>query len=113
MKTLKELLHKAFLVYPTVFILTLLVIGRTTNSEQNEYILLEEPQIPLGIPAPTPILYKQASVNSASITLVYEKGTNQYLLYSGFKCLGRIEVRNESIDALSAEELLCRVIKLE
>ena len=114
LKNLIELLRKAILIYPSVFIITLLVVGQTINNVQEKAIDIDETRIPLGAPEPTPILYKQASNDSASVTLVYEKGTNQYLLFSGFKCLGKVRLsQNESIDTLSVEDLLQRVTKLE
>jgi hypothetical protein len=112
---LKNHLKQMMIIYPSVFAVMLLAFGLVHNeaaataASDGSFTLVMDEQVPYGsaLSAPTPVSCREEKVNSVDYVFVYEKETQQYLVYSGFDCLGCIVLDyGASLNDYTGDELL-------
>jgi hypothetical protein len=85
-----------------------LMHGKDGLSDDSYSLIMDEP-VPYGaaLSFPDPVESRRERINSIDYLFVYEKDTQQYLVFNGFDCLGRIVLDYAaSIDDYEGAELL-------
>jgi hypothetical protein len=112
--SLKKSLKQMAIVYPSVFAALLFAFGVVHASSSDgtaggSFTLVMDEPIPFGsaLASPDPVSCREEVIDSIGYVFVYEKETQQYLVYEGFDCLGRISLEyGDSLDDYTGNELL-------
>ncbi|MDR1641087.1 MAG: hypothetical protein LBC41_04345 [Clostridiales bacterium] len=107
---IKKNLQQILIVFPSIFSMLLLAFGLMHGKDglSSEYSLVMDEPVPYGASRSLdPIESRRERINSIDYVFVYEKDTQQYLVYDGFDCLGRILLDyTASINDYEGTELL-------
>jgi hypothetical protein len=109
---LKKSLKQTLIVFPSIFSMLLLAFGLMHGNDgfsPDSYSLVMDEQLPFGSSRsyPDPVESRHERIDNVDYLFVYEKDTQQYLVYNGFDCLGRIQLDyTTSINDFEGAELL-------